>query len=200
MDHSKITLTFKPAGEGIRLLLLHSTQDSLGQVIAGQLRQRLDPGIIVSQRRVANFGELLTRVEEADDFNVLMLVAHGDDVQHHVWLYNDINQQGNEMSVNIGEMVIALKNHVLDKLCLFGVCHFGTEDMAQAICMQACALACIAPKPNYAIKGLQVVNHFSVFLNAIQAHANVDVDVNDLHNQLKSSLGNLLPHLSIFPA
>ncbi len=182
----------------MKLLLLHSTGDNLGSNTAQLLKERLSKNIKVTECRIANFSELSEAIAN-NDFNVLLLLAHGDDAKGRVWLYNDVDQNGSELSVNVGQLATALMGSVDNKLCLFGVCHFGTKDLADAVREMASALVSIAPMHNYSISQDDIVNHYGDFLNAMQKYSYLDQNWEFLHSELKGNFGDLAQNLSIFP-
>ena len=197
MDVSSI---FKPSGEPVRLAVAHSTADDLGQRTLDLLRSNLSAGIeLVEAVRIADFRELLSFLRQCPPFNVFLLMAHGLRVTNTVRLYEDVDRAGRPLRVNVGELTL-LAPALSDRLCVFGVCHFGTQELAQAVCDGAGALACVAPRPSCAISRTDIGQHFAAFLNRLQAHQDVDIGVGELRDLLRESVPPaLFENLSIAP-
>ena len=194
-----VTGFFKHKGDDVQLLIAHSTQDKLGNLTVEDLKKKLNQGVnIVAEERIASFAELVALMQKDISFNVFLLLAHGDKLTNATWLYDDKDLVGRELSVNAGELSAALKDHIDDKLCLFGVCYFGTDDLAKAICDTAGALACIAPKPDSDISRSEIVEGYGSLLNKLQALSHRDVGHDLLHSDLVNSMPqDLVNRLSV---
>lgn len=194
-----VTGFFKRSGDDVQLLIAHSTQDELGDRIVDGLDGKLNKDVnIVAEERIASFAELVALMQRGIPFNVFLLLAHGDKLTNAAWLYDDKDLVGRELSVKLGELSAALEGHVDDKLCLFGVCYFGTDDLAEAICDTAGALACIAPKPDSKIFHSEIVEGYGSLLNRLQALSHMDVGHDLLHSDLvKSMPQHLVTRLSV---
>lgn len=196
-----IKIHFKDANEDVRLLIVHSTEDDLGQNTVDALRKFLAPAVVVvGVERCADFRELVRIVAEAKPFNVLLVIVHGDDKDHRFWLHADKDAAGNELGVNVGELKAALEGRVDDILALFGVCYFGTEDLAEAMVEQAGVLACIAPKPDQTISDQDVISGYGTLINAMQAGKKMAIGPHDLTGFVRNSVPKeMFQRLSIRP-
>ena len=201
-DSINVTKVFKPSGKNVRVLLISSTDDLVGELAISAVSNNLHKDVeVVNELRVSDFRELYSVVNDSGDFNVLVFVAHGKEEDNTTKLFADFDESGRPLRLNVGGLAAVLQDKVSDVLCLFGVCYFGTEDLAEAICNQVGALACIAPKPDYAIEYNEIGSVFSLLLNKIQESKHMDFDIDLLHEYLLPCLDqNLLKELSIFPA
>jgi len=174
-----ITSIFKPAGEDLRLLIVHSTEDGLGRNTATALRDKLNNGITVTEQPVATFDDLAQMVRPQDGFHVVLLMAHGDEATNRTWLFGDVDINGNDVGTNAAILKAGLDGLTDDSLCLFGICHFGQDLLKAAIIDQGGALACIAPNTANTISNTDIATGFSVLLNELQARK-CDVSIDDL--------------------
>jgi hypothetical protein len=180
---------FKPAGQGVRLLVMHSTQNCLGKKTAKRLIKSLSPdAIIVGVERAADFREFVNIVGSADPFNILLVIAHGDKRDHKFWLHADQDVHGNELGVNVGELKAALEGKADDILALFGVCYFGTEDIADAVVNQAGALACVAPIATETITSGQIITGYGNLINAIHGAKDKPIGPYELTELVRASV------------
>lgn len=179
-----VTGVFKPADENLSVLIAHSTAGNLGECTAEVLRDTLDAGVHVEIRRITNFSDLVALEDVLTACHVFILLAHGRTSDNTVRLFDDFDVDGRALRVNVGEMKAALEGRVADKLCLFGVCHYGTQDLADAVCKQAGAVACIAPKPPCTIGAIECVSAFSCILNEMQEQRQMPFDTQLLHEHL----------------
>lgn len=171
-----VSLHFKKSGDDVRLLVIYSTEDGLGKNIAKELCDKLSPAVeIVSVEEATNFRSLSDIIDENSDFNVLLVIAHGDKLNHKFWLHEDEDSQGNELGISAGELKAILEGKVDDKLVMFGTCYCGTDDLASLMLGHVGVLACVAPKPNCTITDIQVAEWYSWLLNKIQAAKANDV-------------------------
>ena len=195
-----ITSIFKPEGDPVRLAVAHSTEDDLGQRTLDLLQSKLSADVqLVGSERIADFRELLSFLSHCPTFNVFLLMAHGRRVTNTVRLYDDVDNDGRPLRVNVGELSL-LSDQFSNRLCLFGVCYFGTEELAEAVCDRAGALACVAPRPSYDITRTDIGEHFAAFLNLLQTNQHVAIGVGDLRGLLQQSVPTALyGNLSIFP-
>lgn len=185
----KVTDIFKPSSENVKVLVLHSTEDNLGQNASNLLEWTLKNGVeIVGTHRITNLKSLVQALEETEPFNVLVFIAHGDKKTHQAFLCEDYTQEGNLLPLKNGELAAALKDHVDDKLCLFGVCYSGTEDLAESICRKACAMVCISPKPNEEISPKDIGLAYGDLLNKMQEQKHCAMDAQMLHKVLVQEL------------
>lgn len=196
------TKVFKPSGENVRVLLISSTSDTLGEYATSLIRSNLNSEIVVvDEDSTVNFSGLNSIISDSDDFNVLVFVAHGKKDDNTTRLSGDMDSDGRILRLNVAQLATALKGKVNNILCLFGVCYLGTDDLAEAVCVNAGALACIAPKPTYAITCGNIGTAFSSLLNKMQESKQMDFNIDLLHEYLLPCLDqNLLKELSIFPA
>lgn len=197
-----VTSVFKPAGEDVQLLVAHSTEDKLGGAIVERLKTNLNQDVrVVAEERIASFAEWGQMMKKNYQFNVFLVIAHGDELTNATWLYNDKDVAGHELSVNTGELLVTLNGYVENKLCLFGVCYSGTDDLATAIHKRALASACIAPKPNSTITGSEIADGYGSLLNRLQEMSSSDVGWEGLHSGLVRAIPEpLVKKLSIVPA
>ncbi len=190
-----VDLVFKPAGEDVKVLILHSTEDQVGKDTADGLVYGLKRDVkVVGNHDVPNF-KTLTKVihQKKDSFNVLVLIAHGGKSDNLPFLYDDGYLRYHELKA-------ALEGKVDDKLCLFGVCYLGTNDLAEWICNEAGAMACIAPQPNVEICQCDIEVGFETLLNKMQEQKHYASDVAMLHKILKPELNdNIKIPFCIFP-
>ena len=195
-----VTSYFKAQGEPVRLAIAHSTVDDLGQRTLDLLQSNLSTEIqVAGSARIADFRELLDFLHDCPAFNVLLLMAHGERVTNTVRLYEDVDHDGRPLRVNLGELTL-LNESLSDCLCLFGVCHFGSDDLSEAVCNRAGALACVAPRPGYAISRTDIGDHFAALLNRLQVNQHLNIGVGELREFLQRSLpSQLVADLSVFP-
>jgi len=196
-----VNLAFKPAGDDVRLLIIHSTKDDLGKKTATALCGALSPNVqIVGIEQVADFCSVKQIIATAQPFNILLIVAHGDHADHKFWLHGDNDLHGNELGVSAGELKALFECEVDDKLLIFGVCYAGTDDLATLMVDQGGALACVAPKPNATINDSQVINGYGHLLNDIQSKKAIDVGPYELQQLFHGpTLQQLLPSMSVSP-
>lgn len=191
---------FKKGSADLSVAIAHSTQDNLGEYTADVLERALNVGVRVQKRRITDFHDLLNALQEFTHFDVLVLFAHGRKVDNKVRLFADYDDRGRPLRVNVGEMKAALETTVSDKLCLFGVCYYGTEDLADAVCSQAGALACIAPIPGSSIGAMEAVHAFSAILNKMQEQKHISFDLRLLRSVLLPEIHTAIrSKLNIFP-
>lgn len=179
---------FKPAGDGVRVLVVHSTSDNLGQDTTMKLLSNLKPEIAVTEERVSTLADLATRLYPAQGFHVVVLIAHGDKASNKAWLFGDVDVDGNDIGTNAGVLKAALDGLLDNCLCLFGVCYFGQDLLREAIIDQGGALACIAPKPDCTISNSNIQDEFAALLNEMQVRKTVDIGVDNLGELLKKTL------------
>ncbi|MBY0310532.1 MAG: hypothetical protein K2W85_00530 [Phycisphaerales bacterium] len=194
-------LHFKPAGQDVRLLVIHSTAEPLGEHTAKALDKALVPGIVrVGIHRAADFRELVSMIDKAEPFNVLLLIAHGDNADFKFWLHGDKDASGQRLGVNPMELKAALGDKAHDTLIMFGVCHHGTEELAEAMVEHAGALASVAVRPGEKISKDDIAIHFATFLNAMQAAKTIGVGPYELAGFLRDSVPKeLFKRLAIVP-
>lgn len=71
-----VTSVFKPEGKDVQLLIVHSTQDKLGSVTVDDLKNKLNQDVkVVTEERIASFGELVQLMQKNIEFNVFLLLA-----------------------------------------------------------------------------------------------------------------------------
>ncbi|MGA2584998.1 MAG: hypothetical protein ABSG31_17125 [Tepidisphaeraceae bacterium] len=180
MTQMNVTNVFKAAGEDVRLVIAHSTADKLGQETVDALKKKLAPGVVVvAERRIGTLAELLDLVQSAGRFNVLLVVAHGNKGLNAARLFADLDSDGKPVRLKAAELAL-FEGLLDDKLCLFGVCYYGSEDLASAVVDRAMALACIAPKTTDTITNLDIINGFSSLLNELQARKVNDIGTGEL--------------------
>jgi hypothetical protein len=196
-----VRIYFKEPGDDVRLLIVHSTADDLGHKTAEALRGFLAPAVVVvGVERCADFRGLLRIVAAAKPFNVLLVIAHGNATSNRVRLFGDVDAAGNVLRVSVGELKAALEGHADDILALFGVCHFGTDDLAEAMVEQAGALACVAPKPEHTITDRDIISGFGTLLNAMQAGKKMGIGPHELTGFVRDSVPKeMFQRLSIRP-
>jgi hypothetical protein len=204
MSDIDVTGNFKKAGEDVRVVIAHSTKNALGQDTIDAFRAKLGDVVVVAEARVGTLKELLELVQSADDFNVLLVVMHGDGVENEAHLFADVDVHGKPLGLKGAELAL-LAGSLDDKLCLFGICHFGTADLAQAVC-SAGALVCIAPKPGKRISNIEIIDGFSALLKKMQEQKGAEFGVENLDRDLLPALDkkfgmksteNLLGKLSV---
>jgi hypothetical protein len=180
MMQMNVTNVFKPAGDDVRLVIAHSTADNLGQETVNALKKELAAGVlVVAEGRIGTLTELLDLVQKAGPFNVLLVVAHGNKGLNAARLFADVDPDGKPVRLKAGELAL-FEGSLADKLCLFGVCYYGSEDLATAVVDRAMALACIAPKPTDTITNLDIINGFSALLNELQVRKVNDIGTGEL--------------------
>lgn len=143
------------ANEKLHALIVHSTEDDLGQVIASEIRCETDPNVTLQIERASDYSSLITILEKADPFSVFILIAHGDKESNSAWLFADGDCDGNELCLGVGEQA-TLRDYLIDSVCIFGVCYFGTHTLAKAVVGHNGAIFALASKPNNALTGLDV--------------------------------------------
>jgi len=183
-----VTSVFKPQGKDLRVLIVHSTKDDLGQSIVTTLRKGLTKKIVVKEERVARLACLATMPRPQDRFHVVLLIAHGDKDKNQLWLFGDVDAHKKDIATNAGVLGAALDGMIGDSLCLFGICHFGQGPLREAIVDQGGALACIAPKPGCTITKGDIETGFAVLLNELQARRHLDISIDDLDDILTDRL------------
>lgn len=187
-----VTSIFRPAGENLRILIVHSTENDLGKNTARQLRANLKAEIEVAEQGVSTLGDLMKLPRPNQGYHVVLLIAHGDKASNQVWLFGDIDVGGNDIGTNVALLKIALDGLLDNSLCLFGVCHFGDVFLKATVIDQGGALACIAPKPGCTISKVDIQCGFADLLNEIQCRKNIDVGVGDLHDLLNEFVSDEL--------
>ncbi len=184
-----VTSIFKPAGEDLCLLIVHSTDDGLGQSIADALQAKLSNGIKVTKKRVATLGDLAQMDRPNDGFQVVLLIVHGDKATNQAWLFGDADINGNDIGTNAAILKAGLDGLIDDSLCLFGICYFGQDLLKAAIIDQGGALACIAPNVESTISNIDIQTGFAALLNELQARKG-DVSIDDLGGILDDKLSD----------
>lgn len=180
---------FKPADEDVRVLIVHSTAEPLGHWVAAELRKALAPAVVViGVEKVADFRALSEVVRAKRGFNVLVLVAHGREHGSLIRLADDTDAAGNVLRVNPGQLFAALHGAVDDCLVLFAVCHAGSEDLAEAMTINAGAMAVVAPKPDQVIKAGDVISGYGTLLNAMQAGKKMAIGPHELAGFVRDSV------------
>jgi len=183
-----VSSTFKPQGEDVRILVLHSTKNDLGKDTVALLRSNLNPKIAVAEHRIPSLSDLATMPQPQERHHVVLLVVHGDSASNQAWLFGDVDVNGEDIGTNAGVLRAASDGLLDDCLCLLGVCHFGQDLLQEAIVDRGGALACVAPKPGCTISKLDIGNEFAKLLNAMQTRRSLDIGVDDLEGLLRSTL------------
>jgi hypothetical protein len=194
--------SFKPSGEDVRLLILHSTKDALGEKTSKALTQKLSSGVVVVDTKpLQDFRSLRSALENVNKFNALLIIAHGDKANHEFWLRNDADASGRKLGINAGELKAALEGKVDDKLILFATCYAGTDDLMRLMVEQAVALVCVAPKSGATISNVAVIDGYSMLLNKIQAQKAAAVGAAEIHAIMSDTkLQRVLPNVSVWPS
>jgi hypothetical protein len=159
--------TIVPASEPISALIVHSTENDLGQNISDYVTANLDSGIAVQIEHVASYGDLIDTLEKAKPFHVFIFIAHGDKATHSAWLCGDLDADGKELSLGVAEQV-TLKDYLVNKVCIFGVCYFGAQTLAQAVVAHDGAIFALASNPDNSLTGLDVARAAIGLLNAME--------------------------------
>jgi hypothetical protein len=201
MDVKSIDVTsiFKPGGEDLRVLVLHSTEDALGQQTVALLQSHLRKGVVVTQHRISSLHDLCKMGRPTSNPHVVLLIAHGDKATNQVWLFGDVDKNGNEIGTGVGIIKEAMDGLLCDVLCLFGICYFGSDFIQDAIINHAEALACIAPAPDYTITNIDIGCEFARLLNEMQTNRQVEYGLHNLQNLMNKTLsGGLHEKLKMF--
>lgn len=185
MDISSVV---KRAGEDLRVLVLHSTEDDLAQQAVDLLRGNLSSGITVTEQRIKTLRDLISEPRPTEAYHVVVLIAHGDKKHHRVWLFGDADIDGNELGTGISVLTAALDGLLNDCLCLFGVCYFGQELMKMALVDHGGALACVAPKASNTISVGDIGNGFAKLLDALQARKHNGVHADEIEFLCQQSI------------
>lgn len=184
-----VTSIFKPAREDLRLLIVHSIEDELGQNIATELTSNLNNEISITEKRVSTLGCLAQMDRPQDGFHVVLLIAHGDKPKNQAWLFGDVDLNGNDIGTNAAILRAGLDGLIDDSLCLFGICYFGQDLLKEAIIDQGGSLACIAPNVGSTISNIDIQTGFAALLNELQARK-CDVSIDDLNGILDDKLSD----------
>ena len=187
-----VTTYFKQQGEGVNLLILHSTKDDLAKRTVDLLKANLANEVAVHEYGIATLSEITSISRTEHQANVVMLIAHGDEEENKVWLFGDVDQNGEDLGTNPGLLTAALDGLLDNCLCLFGICHFGQDLLRKAIIGQGGALACVAPKPDSTITVSDIGTGFAGLLNELQSNAHSPVGINELQGLLQNSLSDQL--------
>jgi len=110
---------------------------------------------------------LIEVLEKAKPFSVFVLIAHGDKTTHSAWLCADVDAKGNELSLGVGEQS-TLRDYLKDKVCVFGVCCFGSTTLAEAIVAHDGAIFVLASKPQNTLTGQDVATAATSLLGAME--------------------------------
>jgi len=196
-----VTTYFKAQGEGVRLLIIHSTKDALAQQTVNLLKANLKNDILIVEHRIATLGDLAALAHSEEKPNIVLIIAHGDKAANEVWLFGDVDLDGKDIGTNIGLLKTALDGLLDDSLCLFGVCHLGQELLKMAVVDQGGALACVAPKPGCTISGSDIGNEFAKLLNQIQAEKHLPIGVDEIDRLLQETFSaDLLNRVAVYTA
>ena len=149
-------------------LIVHSTEDDLGENIASRIKTTVDSDIEIDIKRASTYSELITVLDKATPVSVFILIAHGDKQTHSAWLFADLDVDGNELSLGVAEQA-TLRDYLKDKVCIFGVCYFGTATLAQAIVGHDGAIFALASKPHNTLTGLDVATVAISLLNTMES-------------------------------
>jgi len=187
-----VTSIFKPAGEDLRLLIVHSTEDELGQNIANGLTSNLNNGINITEKRVSTLGCLAQMDRPENGFHVVLLIAHGDKATNQAWLFGDVDINENDIGTNAAILKAGLNGLINESLCLFGICYFG-QDLLEAAAIigqgEGEALGYIAPNGNSTISNIDIQTGFAALLNELQTRK-CDVSIDDLNRILDDKLSD----------
>ena len=151
----------------LNALIVHSTEDKLGQKIAERIRKTVDPDVGLQIERAATYSDLVTVLEKAEPFSVFVLIAHGDNKTHSAWLFADLDANGNELSLGVPEQA-TLRDYLKDKVCVFGVCYFGVATLAKVLVGHDGAIFALASKPQNTLTGFDVATAAASLLNAME--------------------------------
>lgn len=192
MDVNDIIIRNK---EALSAVIVHSTEDALGKNVSDYIQTKLDSAITVQVEEAASYKDLIYILENTKSFNVFILIAHGDKATHSAWLFADLDEDGNELSLGTAEQA-TLRDYLKDKVCIFGVCYFGAERLANALVGHDGAIFALASKPQNSLTGANVAKASVSLLNAMEhsKHSNVDLQVLLKHcvPQIDSSVLDLM--------
>lgn len=156
--------TIRPANETLRLLVLHSTEDSLGLDIANGVSTRLNGFVFTDVQRFEHYGELVEQLErvKAESFHAVLFVVHGNKLSHKMRPANDLDNDGEVLRTSFPELLPSFKDYLRDCFVLFGVCHFGAGELCDALKGNVAAVAAVAP--NTTISNRDIVLHYGDML------------------------------------
>lgn len=156
----EIFSTIRPANETLRLLVLHSSEDSLGLDIANGIVARLNGVVVSDVQRFEHYGELVDQLErvKAESFHAVLFVVHGNKLSHKMRPANDRDNAGEVLRTSFAELLPSFKHYLRDCLVLFGVCHFGAGELCAALKGNVAAVAAVAP--NTTISNREIVLHY----------------------------------------
>lgn len=155
--------------EPVRALIVHSLEEEWGvDELLKDIELLRSKGVDLRQVAIETYADLITVLETEDGaFQFFMLIAHGDRLTNAAWLVNDKDHAGNELSLSAPELC-TLKPYLVDRVCIFAVCHIGTTVLADSVVSHDGALYALASKPDNTLTDYDIMEACVSLLNAVQ--------------------------------
>lgn len=193
MEECEASSKFIKGGQSLSVLIIHHSNNIDSTAAANAVESRVANWHQVQSLRPVSFRSVkvssyvaLTEVFtdlDISHYNVLLVIAHGNyNGKETTICFGDENDPDSD--INLGELTAAMQGKVQDKLCLFGVCKSGGDDMKTAIYEQAEALVCIAPNSDSKISTQDIVEGYGGLLIRIREFRDSDLGWDELHRDL----------------